>query len=80
LVERSLSEFARARRLDPAYADAYLFEGLVRDRFANDSAGAVPLFQRYLKLAPDGPQVADVRAALKQAQRRADSATTTTTS
>ena len=79
LLSRSLNEFAHARNLDPEYADSYVFEGLVRDRFANDPAGAVPLLQRYLVLAPDGPQADLVRTALKAAQRRAKAPTTTTT-
>jgi tetratricopeptide (TPR) repeat protein len=80
LLDRSLQAFALARRLDPRYADAYVFEGLVRARFANDPAGAVPLLQQYLRLAPDGAQVAAVRTALADAQKQAKSASTTTTS
>ena len=80
LIDRSLSEFARARSLDPRYPDSYVFEGLVRDRFANDPAKAVPLFRQYLTLAPDGPQAELVRSALGDAQKRvAAKATTTTT-
>jgi cytochrome c-type biogenesis protein CcmH/NrfG len=80
LIQRSYTEFARARRLDPKYADAYLFEGLTRYRFAGDPAGAVPLLQRYLKLAPDSGQAASVRAAVAGARKQAESATTSTTS
>ena len=80
LLDQSLQELALARRLDARYADAYVFEGLVRARFANDPAGAVPLLERYLKLAPDGGQAAAVRAALKDAKSQAKSATTSTTS
>jgi hypothetical protein len=79
LLERSLSELALARKIDPRYPDSYVFEGLVRDRFAHDPAGAVPLFRKYLKLSPDGPQAAMVRTALEQAQKDAEAATTTTT-
>lgn len=71
LVTRSLSELALARKLDARYPDSYVFEGLVRSRFANDPAGAVPLLQQYLTLAPDGPQADIVRKALSD--------TTTTT-
>jgi hypothetical protein len=79
LLSRSLNEFAHARKLDPKYADAYVFEGLVRDRFANDPAAAVPLLERYLVLAPDGPQAEMVRTALTAARTRAEAPTTTTT-
>jgi hypothetical protein len=71
LISRSLSELAIARRLDPKYPDSYVFEGLVRARFANDPAGAVPLLQEYLRLAPDGPQVALVQSALSAAEKQA---------
>jgi hypothetical protein len=79
LVTRALSEFAQARKLDPKYADSYVFEGLVRLRYANDPAGAIPLLQEYLRLAPDGPaaQIADVKTALKDAQTAATAPTTT---
>ena len=79
LIDRSLSEFARARSLDPRYPDSYVFEGLVRDRFANDPAQAVPLFRQYLTLAPDGPQAELVRSALADAQKRVAAKATTTT-
>jgi cytochrome c-type biogenesis protein CcmH len=80
LVKQSLSEFAQARKLDPKYADDYVFEGLVRARYANDPAGAIPLLQEYLRLAPDGPatQIADVKTTLKDAQAAVTAPTTTT--
>jgi tetratricopeptide (TPR) repeat protein len=77
LVNRSLSDFALARRLDPKYPDSYVFEGLVRQRFANDPAAAVPLFEEYLRLAPDTPQAKDVKTALREAQLAAEASTTT---
>lgn len=81
LLRRSLSELALAHRLDPRYPDAYVFEGLVRDRFANDPAGAVPLYERYLTLSPDGPQAPMVQNALRAAEAKAKQpeAPTTTT-
>jgi tetratricopeptide (TPR) repeat protein len=79
LIDRALREFARARSLDSRYPDSYVFEGLVRDRFANDPVKAVPLFRQYLTLAPDGPQAELVRSALSDAQKRAAASSTTTT-
>jgi tetratricopeptide (TPR) repeat protein len=77
LIDRSLSEFALARSLDPRYPDSYVFEGLVRDRFAHDPVKAVALFRQYLTLAPDGPQAELVRTALDDAQKRVAATTTT---
>jgi cytochrome c-type biogenesis protein CcmH/NrfG len=76
LLTRAFTEFATARRLDPRYPDSYVFEGLVRDRFADDAAGAVPLLERYLELAPDGAQADLVRQALTGARQRAAAPTT----
>lgn len=79
LLDRSLSELALARRLDPKYPDSYVFEGLVRERFGGDPAGAVPFLEQYLRLAPDGPEVPDVKTALKEAEQAAKVAAGTTT-
>jgi hypothetical protein len=79
LLDRSLSELALARSIDPKYPDAYVFEGLVRYRYAKDPTGAIPLLKEYLRLSPDGPQVSLVQGALKDAQQAAEAATTTTT-
>jgi hypothetical protein len=80
LVTRALQEFAQARRLDPKYADSYVYEGLVRLRYANDPVGAVPLLQEYLRLAPDGPSalIGEVKTELKAAQAAAAAPSTTT--
>jgi hypothetical protein len=79
LISRSLEELALAHRLDARYPDAYVFEGLVRDRFANDPEAAVPLLKKYLQLAPDGAQASLVRSELTAAEKAAEAPTTTTT-
>jgi cytochrome c-type biogenesis protein CcmH/NrfG len=82
LISRALEELATAHRVDPKYADAYAFDGLVHSRFENDPKGAIPLLKKYVQLAPDGPEVALVRGQLASAQKAAKSpagATTTTT-
>jgi tetratricopeptide (TPR) repeat protein len=79
LVTQALNEFARARRLDPRYADSYVFEGLVRFEFANQPAAAVPLLTEYLRLAPDGQLASLVKTSLKKAQTAAKGPTATTT-
>jgi hypothetical protein len=82
LVDRAVQNFATAHRVDPKYADAYAFDGIVHLRFMNDAKGAVPLLQKYVQLAPNGPEVSDVRTELQAAQQAAKSpagATTPTT-
>jgi tetratricopeptide (TPR) repeat protein len=82
LIDRALQDFATAHRVDPQYADAYAFDGIVHLRFLNDAKGAIPLLQKYLQLEPSGPQVSDVRSELRAAQQAAKApagAGTTTT-
>lgn len=69
------------RRLDAAvaangdYADARFFRGMVLLRGKNDPAAAVPEFERYLALVPDGPQSEPVRRLLEQAKAGTTSTT-----
>ena len=69
------------RRLDAAvaangdYPDARFFRGMVLLRGKNDPAAAVPEFERYLALVPDGPQSEPVRRLLEQAKAGTTSTT-----
>jgi cytochrome c-type biogenesis protein CcmH len=67
LVDRALDNLATSRRLDPDYADAHAFTGLVLLNLAGDPQGAVPHLQRFLQLAPDTPLADLVRGALADA-------------
>lgn len=67
LVDRALDNLATSRRLDPDYADAHAFTGLVLLNLADDPEGAVPHLQRFLQLAPDTPLSDLVRGALADA-------------
>jgi tetratricopeptide (TPR) repeat protein len=68
LVAQAVARLDRAIAADDAYADAYVFKGLVLLNLADDPAGAVPMLQRFLVLAPpDHPQRALVLAALERA-------------
>lgn len=71
LISRALSELADAHRIDPKYPDAYVFDGLVRFRFANRPKEAVPRLKKYLQLSPAGAQAAMVRSELAAAQKAA---------
>ena len=71
LITKSLQELAIAHRVDPTYADAWAFDGLVHLKFMNDPKGAVPSLQRYIQIAPNGPEVSEVRTELKAARRAA---------
>ena len=66
-VDDALPRIDAAITADETYPDAHFFRGLVLLRGKQDAAGAVPQFQRYLTLVPDGPLSDQVRQVLAQA-------------
>ncbi|HEV8623338.1 MAG TPA: tetratricopeptide repeat protein [Acidimicrobiia bacterium] len=64
-------------RLDAAvsaaddYPDAHFFRGMVHFRGKNNPKAAIPDFERYLALVPNGPLNAEVQQILDQARRSA---------
>lgn len=64
LTDAALRRLDQAVTADPDYPDAHFFRGMVLFRGKNDAAGAVPEFERYLALAPSGPQTDQVRTLL----------------
>jgi len=71
LTADALNRLDQAVAADPDYPDAHFFRGMVLFRGKNDPAGAVPEFERFLALAPEGPQSDEVRALLEAAKARA---------
>jgi tetratricopeptide (TPR) repeat protein len=71
LTAAALGRLDRAVAADPEYPDAHFFRGMVLLRGVNDPAGAVVEFERYLALAPDGPQSDQVRQLLDGARSQA---------
>jgi uncharacterized protein (TIGR02996 family) len=71
LITAALGRLDRAVAADPEYPDAHFFRGMVLLRGTNDPAGAVPEFERFLALAPDGPQSDEVRGLLEAARSQA---------
>jgi tetratricopeptide (TPR) repeat protein len=71
LTTAALGRLDRAVAADPDYPDAHFFRGMVLLRGTNDPAGAVPEFERFLALAPDGPQSDEVRSLLEVARTQA---------
>ena len=70
----------KAIEVDPQYADARAFKGIILLRDKQDPEGAIAQFQRYLVRAPDSPLAAQVRTLLAQAVEagRTSSSTTST--
>ncbi len=60
--DRALADYNRALELDPLYADAYYYRGIL---YASVPEGidarrnALADFERYLDFAPNGPRAAD---------------------
>jgi tetratricopeptide (TPR) repeat protein len=68
LTAAALARLDQAVAADPDYPDAHFFRGMVLLRGTNDPAGAVPEFERFLALAPNGPQSDEVRGLLEAAR------------
>jgi len=69
LTDRALSRLDAAVAIADDYPDAHFFRGMVRLRGKNDPKAAVPDFERYLALVPNGPLNEQVKSLLDQARR-----------
>ena len=79
--DEGLKLLDKAIEVDPQYADARAFKGILLFRDKKDPEGAIAQFQRYLVRAPDSPLAAQVRTLLAQAVEagRTPSSTSSTT-
>jgi uncharacterized protein (TIGR02996 family) len=66
LVASARSLLDRAVQANPDHADAHFYRAVVLLEGFNEVDAAVPEFQRYLVLAPDGPFATQARNALAQ--------------
>ena len=71
LTDRALARLDAAVAADDAYPDAHFFRGMVEFRGKNDPKAAVPDFERYLALVPQGQMNDQVKALLDQARKAA---------
>lgn len=81
--DQALQLLDKAIEVDPQYADARAFKGIILFRDRKDPEGAIAQFQRYLVRAPDSPLADQVRTLLAQAveaARTSGTATSTPTS
>jgi cytochrome c-type biogenesis protein CcmH/NrfG len=78
--DQGLTLLDKAIALDPTYADARFFRGLILFRDKKQPDAAIPEFQQYLVAAPNSPLAPQVRQLLAQAVEagRAGPSTTTT--
>lgn len=76
-VDDALTRLDAALAAQETYPDAHFFTGMALLRGKSDPAGAIPQFQRYLTLVPDGPQSDQVRSLLADAVQAAGASPTT---
>ncbi len=70
LTDRALLRLDAAVAAGPDYPDAHFFRGMVQLRGKNNPKAAIPDFERYLTLVPDGPLDDQVRQLLDQARQQ----------
>ena len=71
LTDRALSRLDAAVASADTYADAHFFRGMVQLRGKHNPKAAVPDFERYLALVPNGPLNEQVQQLLAQARQQA---------
>ena len=71
LTDGALGRLDAAVAAADSYPDAYFFRGMVHFRGKNDPKAAVPDFERYLTLVPNGPLHDQVQQVLDQARQSA---------
>jgi tetratricopeptide (TPR) repeat protein len=71
LTSSALDRLDLAVAASDTYADAFFFRGMVRFRGMGDAKGAIPDFERFLTLVPEGPLNENVKAVLDQARQQA---------
>src|SRR5439155_25473169 len=69
LTDRALVRLDAAVAAGPDYPDAHFFRGMVQFRGKNNPKAAVPDFERYLALVPNGPPNDEVKNLLDQARK-----------
>jgi cytochrome c-type biogenesis protein CcmH/NrfG len=77
--DQGLTLLDKAIQLDPNYADARFFDGLILFRDKKQPEAAIPQFQQYLVLAPSSPLASQVRQLLAQAVAAASPGSSTST-
>ena len=69
LTDRGLARLDAAIAANDGYPDAHFFRGMVQLRGKNNPKAAVPDFERYLALVPNGPLNDQVKKLLDQARQ-----------
>ena len=59
--EKAMEEYRKGMKIDPRHAMAYLNAGVVLANDLGRKAEAIKEFEKYLELAPNAPNAADIR-------------------
>jgi regulator of sirC expression with transglutaminase-like and TPR domain len=73
--DRALADYNRALEIDPNYANAYYYRGILYASVPegiNARQSALADFQRYLDLAPDGEHATDAARYITELQAQLD--------
>lgn len=71
LIDGAVARLDAAVAASADYADAYFFRGMVQFRGKNNPKAAIPDFERFLALVPNGPLNEQVKQILDQARQQA---------
>jgi hypothetical protein len=69
--ERAISEFEKARSLAPDWSDVYYNLGLVQEKAGKYGAAVVNL-KKYLRLAPNSSEAAEVKSLINKLEYKAE--------
>lgn len=64
--EKAIEEYKKASKYDPKHAMTYMNSGVVYAYDLNKKAEAIKSFEKYLELAPNAPNAADIRQQIQQ--------------
>lgn len=76
LTDDALARLDAAVATDPNYADAHLFRGMTLLRGRGDTTGALAELREYVRLAPPGPERAEVEAMIAELEQPPETTTT----
>ncbi|MFP5326834.1 MAG: tetratricopeptide repeat protein [Acidimicrobiia bacterium] len=76
LTDDALARLDAAVATDPDYADAHFFRGMTLLRGRGDTPGALAELREYVRLAPPGPERAEVEAVIAELEQRPETTTT----
>ena len=66
--DRAIEEYRKGIKINPSHLNAHRNSGVVLAFDLNDKKGAIKAFEKYLELAPNAPDAAQIRDVIAQLQ------------